>query len=128
WCMVVFFIFQTRSNPLLEFKPKRDDIFNSVLLFDADYPCEQSKRLQEYILWSNYNNMSSNKCVFNLKDVTNGQAFIPPHPQRGSGVHRIILVVVEHPQEIPNTDTRLFNFKNFFNAIPNARITGFTFF
>lgn len=55
-------------------------------------------------------------------------SYIPPHPQRGSGTHRLVAALIEHEQRATiDSFDRQFDMKQLVKSL-NGHIAGFAFF
>ncbi len=110
---------------------KSSKSLHSLFLFDADYPDPTTNKLTNYLLWSRQNLIPGVSYCLELEKASGNQGldFIPPHPARGTGVHRIILALIEHPSSITkHSNERLFTFSKLLNDVPEARVCGTSFF
>lgn len=85
----------------------RQDSYLSLFLFDLDYPSADSSHLEHYCLWAVGNlPISINKqTILDPGSHDNHTAdtwlqYQPPHPQRGTGYHRYLCLLVSHPEKL----------------------------
>ena len=74
----------------------------TFILADCDYPYSLGK-VGPYLLWKMYNKslLIYINIIFSDNIGTESESsslpYIPPHPERGSGVHRIVAVLLKGP-------------------------------
>lgn len=76
-------------------------------MFDLDYPNAATSQLDQYCHWAHVNVGYSEKMkdekfiVIDAKDKeTTAFPYQPPHPQRGTGYHRYILLLLGHEEKM----------------------------
>lgn len=118
------------SEPSVSFQPRNKELYHSFVLFDADYPDEANSKLSQYALWSRVN-IKTNEAVEITSKTELGTevlSYVPPHPQRGSGTHRIVAALIEHEAKA-NLEAlhKNFDLMDLAKSL-QGQITGFTFF
>jgi phosphatidylethanolamine-binding protein (PEBP) family uncharacterized protein len=93
-----------------------DDRYISVLFIDLDYPNQKQGCLSNYIHWASGNipinsleihNGMNQKVSVASENMSSTESqgellvssYVPPHPQRGTGYHRYMILVVSHPSK-----------------------------
>lgn len=90
------------SPKVITKKSERGRKYASVFLIDCDYPVPEIRIKQQFCLWAKYNVSSSatDGSFFFEPECNDHIQYIPSHPSRGSSMHRVISVVIEHDKPI----------------------------
>jgi hypothetical protein len=94
------------DEPCAEFRPVEADRGHSFIFLDADYPDEASASRRLYALWSVLNLAPGEACIRLSPSSPSFHAYEPPHPARGSGIHRFIAVAIEHSKPLSLSQDR----------------------
>lgn len=91
---------KTCSIPTVSCETNDSNLY-SFAMIDCDYPVDSSGKLSDHILWF-ISNIPGGSI-----DISKGSEllpFIPPHPQRGTGFHRFLSVLMRQESSVSSTD------------------------
>lgn len=106
--------------------------YASLFMIDLDYPDTNSSKLLHYCHWAHMNisisSIMDKKYNYpTLMEFPNSTwiPYHPPHPQRGTGYHRYLLILVGHKDIIQyinplNTDTRILDIYRWWDKNENG--------
>lgn len=95
------------SPKIVAKKSERCRKYASLFLVDCDFPLPEIKLKAQLCLWAKYNVLSDSDGTFTFEPRSNDYLeYIPSHPSRGSSMHRIISVIIEHDRPVLENDLK----------------------
>lgn len=113
---------KTIEPPQICFTPADPEMHYSLAFFDADYPSPEKGSLVHSLLWARFNIRGDGPVV-----VKPDASYVAPHPARGSGSHRLILVLIEHQHPFDRTVGGEFDCKQLLGEMGGS-VRGYVFF